>query len=151
MKAGRSEQTLFADPDFQAALQHCRWQVYLSSLSDLAALADAWLRPLACAEKEAALAAGLVRLHAAILAETPPPAEEAGAAAAMAEALPGHLAGLRLQPPMPANLLPLLAEAPLFATLPIHPDQRKGEAPSIRGALRPEARAGGTVDAFGPL
>jgi hypothetical protein len=29
-----------------------------------------------------------------------------------------------------------LAEAPLFATLPIHPDQRKGEAPSIRGALR---------------
>jgi hypothetical protein len=30
----------------------------------------------------------------------------------------------------------LLAEAPLFATLPIHADQRKGEGPSIRGALR---------------
>jgi hypothetical protein len=38
--------------------------------------------------------------------------------------------------PQPANLLPLLAEAPLFATLPIHPDQRKGERPAIRGALR---------------
>ena len=37
---------------------------------------------------------------------------------------------------VPANQLPLLAEAPLFATLPIHPDQRKGETPAIRGALR---------------
>jgi hypothetical protein len=26
--------------------------------------------------------------------------------------------------------------APLLATLPIHPDQRIGETPSIRGALR---------------
>ena len=30
----------------------------------------------------------------------------------------------------------ILAEGPLFATLPIHADQRIGEAPYIRGALR---------------
>jgi hypothetical protein len=43
---------------------------------------------------------------------------------------------LQEAPPRPADRLPLLAEAPLLATLPIHPDQRKGETPSIRGALR---------------
>ena len=46
------------------------------------------------------------------------------------------LARLQLAAPRDARTLPLLAEAPLFATLPIHPDQRKGEGPSIRGALR---------------
>lgn len=127
---------MFADPDFQAALRHCRWQVYLSALSDLAALAEAWLRPSMPPGREAALAGALARLHAAALAAEPPPPEEAASAAAMAAALPGHLAGLQLAPPRPANLLPLLAESPLFATLPIHPDQRRGEEPAIRGALR---------------
>lgn len=136
VKAGRSEARMFADADFQAALRHCRWQVYLSALSDLAAVAEAWLRPALPPGREAALATGLVRLHAASLAAEPPPAEEAAAATAMAAALTGHLAGLQLAPPRPANLLPLLAEAPLFATLPIHPDQRRGEEPAIRGALR---------------
>ena len=137
VKAGRNEASLFADPDFRTALTHCRWQVYLAALSDMAALAEAWLRPAADgAGATEALAEGLVALHAAALGETPPPEAEAEAARAMAAALPGHLAGLRLVPPHPANLLPLLAEAPLFATLPIHADQRRGEGPAIRGALR---------------
>jgi hypothetical protein len=135
VKAGLSEKKVFADPDFAAALEHCRWQVFLASLADVAALTEAWLRPHAGGATEA-LAAGLARAHAAALAATPPPAAEAEAGRAAARALPGHLAGLQLAPPRAANMLPLLAEAPLFATLPVHPDQRLGEGPSIRGALR---------------
>lgn len=136
VKAGRSESKMFADPDFQVALSHCRWQVYLSTLSDVAAIAEAWLRPAVPPGDRPALVEALLRLHLAALAAAPAPPEEAAAAAATAAALAGHLSALQLAPPRPANLLPLLAEAPLFATLPIHAEQRKGEAPSIRGALR---------------
>jgi len=75
-------------------------------------------------------------VDAAALAAEPAPEAEALVLESLAAALPGHLAMLQMEPPKPANLLPLLAEAPLFATLPVHPDQRRGESPSIRGALR---------------
>jgi hypothetical protein len=136
VKAGRNRDRLFADPDFQAALRHCRWQVYLATLSDLVALAEAWLRPALLADRAEALRQGLLRLHAEVLAQEPAPQEAAATAEGLATALPGHLAGLQQAAPRPANALPLLAEAPLLDTLPIHAEQRVGEAPAIRGALR---------------
>lgn len=135
VKAGRQEHVLFADPDFARALRHCRWQVYLGSLADVGALAFTWLRPHAAGREEALIAA-LRRLHAEALAAAPPPEEEAEAAAQAARAFPGHLAALGLAPEVPVHRMPLLAEAPLFATLPVHADQRVGEAEAIRGALR---------------
>lgn len=135
VKAGRQERQLFADPGFQAALRHCRWQVYFAALADVFGLAEAWLRPHAAPRTEA-LAAGLIRLHDAALAVEPAPAEEATDLAAARVALPGHLARLQLGDPKPANRVALLAEAPLFATLPIHAEQRRGEGIAIRGALR---------------
>lgn len=135
VKSGRSEQVLFADADFRIALEHCRWEVFLAVLADTAALAEAWLRPHAPGE-EAALAAALVRLHGAILAESLATAGHDRPTDGVAAAIAAHLARLQLAPPHPANTLPLEAEAPLLATLPIHPDQRRGEEPSILGALR---------------
>lgn len=135
VKSGRSEQVLFADRDFRAALEHCRWEVYLAVLADTAALAEAWLRPHAPGE-EAPLATALVGLHAAILAESSASAGQDRPTAEVPAAIAAHLARLQLAPPRPANTLPLAAEAPLLATLPIHPDQRRGEEPSILGALR---------------
>jgi hypothetical protein len=70
------------------------------------------------------------------MATDTPPEDEQQAFEASLIALPGHLARLQLAAPRDARTLPLLAEAPLFATLPIHPDQRKDEGPAIRGALR---------------
>jgi hypothetical protein len=135
VKAGRAERELFADGDFQAALRHCRWQTFAAAVQDVAALAEAWLRPHAPGQ-ETALAGGLARLGAAILDAAPAPAEERETLEAARDALPRHLAQLQAAPPLAANRLPLLADAPLLATLPIHPDQRIGETPSIRGALR---------------
>jgi hypothetical protein len=135
VKIGRNEKDFFGNADFMAALNHCRWQVFLTAQSDVIALAEAWLRPF-FAGQEQLLLESLVALHAGFMAEEAPPETEQEAFAASLAALPGHLAGLQLAPPHNARTLPLLAEAPLFATLPIHPDQRKGEGPSIRGALR---------------
>lgn len=135
VKVGRNEKDFFGNAEFQAALKHCRWQVFLAAQSDVVALAEAWLRPL-WPGREALLLERLVALHADFMADEAPPAEEQEAFAASLAALPGHLAGLQLAAPHDARTLPLLAEAPLFATLPIHADQRKGEGPSIRGALR---------------
>ena len=135
VKVGRNEKEFFGNPDFSAALNHCRWQVFLAAQSDVMALAEAWLRPL-WPGQEQILLENLVSLHAAIMAKEEPPEAEKQAFTASLTALPGHLAGLQLAPPHSATSLPLLAEAPLFATLPIHADQRKREGPSIRGALR---------------
>jgi hypothetical protein len=135
VKVGRNEAAFFGDPDFQAALNHCRWQVFLAAQSDVMALAEAWLRPF-WQGQEPLLADRLVALHADFMADDTPPEEEKAAFAASLTALPGHLARLQLAAPHDARTLPLLAEAPLFATLPIHPDQRKDEGPAIRGALR---------------
>jgi hypothetical protein len=137
VKAGRQEQALFADPDFQPALRHCRWETFHWAMLDVTALVEAWLRPHLPHGREAALAEALVALHAEALAlADPPPEAERAAAEAAAQALPGHLAALQLAPPWPADRLPLLAEGPLLATLPVHPDQRRGETPAITGALR---------------
>jgi hypothetical protein len=135
VKSGRAERELFADADFQAALRHCRWQTFAAAVQDLAAVTEAWLRPHA-GGRDAGLADGVARLGAAILDAAPAPAEQRASLDAARDALPRHLAQLQQAPPLPANRLPLLAEAPLLATLPIHPDQRIGETPSIRGALR---------------
>jgi hypothetical protein len=135
VKAGRQERQVFSNPDFQTALRHCRWQVYLGSLADMGALAEAWLRPHASG-LESALAAALVGWHAAALAAEPPPPEEADSARHAAAAFARHLDTLQQRAPVPAQKMPLQADAPLLATIPVHPDQRVGETPAIRGALR---------------
>lgn len=135
VKAGRNERQVFADPDFQAALRHCRWQTYAGAIQDVAAMAEAWLRP-QVPGREAALAAALAVLARRAATREEVPAEEREALDAALEALPRHLAALQAAPPLPADRLPLQAEAPLLATLPVHPDQRIGETPAIKGALR---------------
>lgn len=133
VKAGRHEEKLFAEPVFRAALDHCRWQVFFGSLADVTAMTEAWLRPHAAGQADI-LAEALARLHDAAQAADPAPEAEREAAGTFS--IRAHLAGLQLAAPSPSHAMPMLAEAPLFATLPIHPDQRIGEAPSIRGALR---------------
>lgn len=135
VKAGRHEIEMFSDPDFKAALRHCRWQTFAGAVQDVTALAEGWLRPYATGQ-ETILAEALARLGGAVLDEAPAPAEERASLDAARQALARHLAALQAAPPVQADRLPLLSEAPLLATLPIHPDQRVGEMPSIRGALR---------------
>jgi hypothetical protein len=135
VKAGRREKEMFADPDFQSALRHCRWQTFAGAAQDVTAMAEAWLRPHA-AGREAALAASLARIGGAVFDAAPVPDEERASMQASREFLPTHLAQLQEAPPRSAHKLPLLAEAPLLATIPIHPEQRIGETPSIKGGLR---------------
>lgn len=135
VKAGRRERQMFTDTDFVAALRHCRWQTFAGAVQDVAALAESHLRP-HVGQEVAHLAFVLTVMGQAILDEAPAPAEERQALEGARERLSWHLAGLQAAPPLSADRLPLQSEAPLLATLPIHPDQRVGETPSIRGALR---------------
>lgn len=98
-------------------------------------LAEAWLRPFAPGQ-EPTLAEALAALGREILAAEAVPAAEFEAADATSRGLVGFLLAQQSAPPLPAHRRPLQAEAPLFATLPIAAEQRVGEAPSIRGALR---------------
>jgi hypothetical protein len=135
VKAGRSETKMFADPDFQSALSHARWQTYAAAAQDMAALAEAWLRP-EVPGREALLAESLAGLLGNMLRHAEAPAEERATLDDATEALPRLLAGLQERPPQSADRRTLLAELPLLATIPVHADQRVGETPAIRGALR---------------
>lgn len=135
VKLGVNWDKALTEPDFAAALSECRWRVYLAAQGDLAALAEAWLRPHA-AGRESALADALARLAAAAVAAAGPPMPLAAAAEAAQAGYRARLARRQLAPPQPANTLTLDAAAVLLETLPIHPDLRRGEQPAILGGLR---------------
>ncbi|NKE43202.1 hypothetical protein HB662_00325 [Roseomonas frigidaquae] len=135
VKAGRGERMLFEDAEFQAALAHCRWQTLAGATLDILAVAEGWLRPHATGA-EPALAAALAALGRQGLREAPAPPEERADLDSVAETLEAHLLAQQVAPPAGADRLPMRCEPPLMATLPIHPDQRRGETPAIRGALR---------------
>ena len=135
VKMGRNDTRYFADANFKAALEHCRWQVFFAAAADIMLLTEAMLRPLA-AGREAALGLALVDMHATVLTRSPCPPGE-GAAAAERLAAFAHLLQVRQDAaPAEPNRMPLLAEPVLFATLPVHAEQRAGESVAIRGALR---------------
>ena len=136
VKAGRQEREMFADADFLTALTHCRWQTFAPGVADVLGMAEAWLRPQAGRHGEAALASALARMGATILDRAAAPPAERAALDGVRDGLGRNLALLQQAPPLSADRLPMQAEAPLLATIPIHPDQRAGETPSIRGALR---------------
>lgn len=139
VKAGRREREMMQDPAFLAALTHCRWQTYLGAVQDMASLAEAWLRPHAVGQEDALaeqLAILADQILAADLATGQVPETEREALETTRSALPAQLRGAQLTPPAAAHLLPLRAEAPLFATLPVPAELRQGESASIRGGLR---------------
>jgi len=135
VKTGRAEKQYFTDPDFLAALQHCRWQVFFAALTDVTALLEAHLRPHTTGPG-LMLAQQLAALHQTALGAEAPPRNEAAAAAEASDGVLRHLLALQDQAPYEAHRLPLLAEPILFATLPIHAEQRAGESLAIKGALR---------------
>ncbi|MGK7868946.1 hypothetical protein [Falsiroseomonas sp. E2-1-a20] len=135
VKAGLTERLLFEDPDFLAALAHCRWQTFAAATPDILALAEGWLRPHA-RNAEPDLAAALARIGRDVLDQSPAPEAERATLDATAAALEAHLLAQQVAPPQGADRRPINAQATLLATLPVHPDQRRGETVAITGALR---------------
>jgi hypothetical protein len=135
VKAGAAERSVFEDPDFVAALAHCRWQTFAAATPDILALAEAWLRPHA-AGAEPELAAALAQIGRAFLDGAPAPEAERATLSAAAAALEAHLLAQQAAPPLGADRRPINAQATLLATLPVHPEQRRGETIAITGALR---------------
>lgn len=135
VKLGLNWERARREPVFAAALRECRWRVYFASLGDVAALAEARLRPFARGAEER-LADRVAAMAEAALAATEPPEPLRGAAQAAAAGYRATLARLQLAREHGATTLPLQAGPILLETLPIHPDLRRGESVSILGALR---------------
>jgi hypothetical protein len=133
VKFGVQWQRMQADPDFAAALGHCRWAVFWPAAADLTLAAGRWLLPHAA--RPADLALGLGMLGAAAVAEAgaagPAPEREAAMLA-----LRARLATLPDEPPLGPAQMALAAGPALLDTIPVHPDQRKGERAAILGGLR---------------
>lgn len=134
VKLGVNWHPALHDPVFTVPLNACRWRVYLAAQGDVAAMAEAWLRPHAA--DPAALVPALASLAAEAIRTAGVPAEFAADAEAAAASIGPRLARLQLGPTHPSTALPLESGPVLLETLPIHPDLRKGENVSILGALR---------------
>lgn len=134
VKLGVNWQSALHDPVFTVPLAACRWRVYLAAQGDVAAMAEAWMRP--HAGKPEALVTPLASLVAEAIRTVGVPDEFAAEADAAIAAIGPRLARLQLAPPHAPTTLPLDSASVLLATLPIHPDLRKGENVSILGALR---------------
>jgi hypothetical protein len=134
VKLGVNWHSALHDPVFTVPLAACRWRVYLAAQGDVAAMAEAWLRP--HARNPAALVPALAALAGEAIRTAGVPAEFAAEAEAAAAAIAPRLARLQLGPTHPSTTLPLESAPVLLETLPIHPDLRKGETVSILGALR---------------
>jgi hypothetical protein len=134
VKLGVNWHAALSDPVFTRPLAVCRWRTYLAAQGDVAAMAEAWLRP--HAPVPATLIAPIAALAERAIRTAGVPEQHQAEAEAAIEALPGRLARLQLGPPHPSTELPMEAASVLLETLPIHPDLRKGETGSILGALR---------------
>jgi hypothetical protein len=132
VKLGVNWQKAQGEPGFAAALGACRWAVFYPAAADLTLAAARWLLPHA---QPMPLAAAMARLGEAALRE----AGAAGGPEALenaALALRARLLALPDEPPVGPATMALAAAQPLLDTLPIHPDQRKGERVAILGGLR---------------
>jgi hypothetical protein len=134
VKLGVNWHNALNDPVFTAPLTACRWRTYLVAQGDVAAMAESWLRP--HAPEPARLVAPLAAIVTAAIATVGVPEAFAAEAEAAKAAIAPKLARLQLGPTHEPTTLPLDSAAMLLATLPIHPDLRKGETVSILGALR---------------
>lgn len=135
VKLGVNWQKAQEEQHFAALLRDCRWRVYFAAQGDVAALVEARLRPL-MRGREPQLADALAAMADAAVAATDPPSHLRAEAESARAGYRARLAHRQLAPPQPPTTLPLDAAPVLLATLPIHPDLRKGEAVSILGALR---------------
>lgn len=133
VKFGVQWPRLQADPEFAAALGHCRWAVFWPAASDLTLAAGRWLLPHAAHPER--LAESLGRLGAAALEEAGSAGDPADRAAATL-ALRARLATLPHEAPLGPAQMALAAGTVLLETIPVHPDQRKGERAAILGGLR---------------
>ena len=134
VKLGVNWHAALSDPAFTRLLPVCRWRTYLAAQADVAAMAEAWLRP--HASVPASLIGPIAALAELAIRTAGVPEQHRAEAEAAIEALPGRLARLQLGPPHRSTELPLESAAVLLETLPIHPELRKGETGSILGALR---------------
>ncbi|WP_291296578.1 hypothetical protein [Elioraea sp.] len=134
VKLGVNWHNALHDPVFTTPLTACRWRTYLVAQGDVAAMAESWLRP--HAPDPALLVPPLAAIVTSAIATVGVPEAFAPEAEAATAAILPKLARLQLGPTHEPTTLPLDSAPVLLATLPIHPDLRKGENVSILGALR---------------
>lgn len=133
VKAGLNWQKLFSEPDFQAALNVCRWEGFAGVLADAVLAVEGRLRDAAEAQR---VAEALLALHESILSAHPPPPHLAQGWAPEVEAFAGRMSRARLARPLPAASLAEAGAERLFAALPIHPDLRRLDFEMVSNAVR---------------
>ena len=133
-KAGLNAQKLFSEPDFQTALNDCRWEGFAAVAGDATLIAEGRLR--AAAGASAGLAAACARVHASVLYRHSAPPRMADGWAEEIERFAARLARAQLSPPLSAAVLAQESARRLFDSLPFHPSLRRNDFEIVSNAVR---------------
>ena len=135
VKAGNNRDTLFAEPEFRAALERCRWESAAAVLADLLVLAYRFLRDHADG-RDAELTAELARLYPVLLDRQGRPAHRPEGWNDVTAPFPARLEQARLQGVAgPADVARAAARR-IHEVLPIHEVHRRTDREAIDGAVR---------------
>lgn len=135
VKSGRNRDKLFAEPEFKAGLERCRWESFAAVLADLIVLAETRLAPHAVG-RERELSERLVAVYAAVLDAHPRPEHRPDGWEDAVAVFRARMAEV----PRPAVVSPAevarVGARRIMDTLPIHENHRREDKPAIVGAVQ---------------
>ena len=135
-RAGHYSKILFAEDDFQQAVEHARWQAYPLGLAMVAEVAEGLLRAGDDDDRQRQLEA-LRALVLSVFDRGPAPAAIGEPAwAELRAALARRLQLIGLHPPKRAIDIPEQFVQSYFDLMPIHEKLRRAEFPTTRSYLR---------------
>lgn len=135
-RAGHYAKVLFAEPEFQATVEECRWRAYPLGVLLVAEMTEGVLSTHSGEERQAMLGA-LRQLVLSVFDRYPVPAAlGADAWRAARNDLANRLAQIGLHPPKRVIDIPTPHAEQYFACMPIHEKLRGSDFPTIRDYLK---------------
>ena len=135
-KTGLASFALFTEAAFQAALDVCQWDTFVTVLGDLTLVAEGQLRPHVPSEQRARMHEALRAMYTATLASLPPPAHRTEGWGDAIAAFGTRLEKAVLGEPKAALDVADHSARRLFDTLPIHISMRALDKEVVYGAVR---------------
>jgi hypothetical protein len=132
---GHYGQAAFGDDAFQAALQVCRWESFVTVLADMLLVVEGELRK-ADTVDDPSLNAGLVRVYAEILAQYPAPESRPDGWGADIAAFEARLLAAIAKPPRPVQKIAIRSSKRMFETLPVKSGVHDADYQAVAGAVK---------------
>jgi hypothetical protein len=132
---GHYGQAAFGDEAFQAALQTCRWESFVTVLADMLLVLEGELRRPDTVD-DLSLNAGLVRVYSEILGQHPTPPSRPDGWGADIAAFEARLLAAIAKPPRAVQKIAIRSSKRMFETLPVKSGVHDTDYQAVSGAVK---------------